>query len=88
MDICCAMKKLQKISEEIIEMRKEMTMDICCVMKRLQKISEEMKKDREKMMEGFRCIEKAFNLVASVTQTLGEDLSVATGTIQIDPWAI
>ena len=63
-------------------------MDICCVMKRLQKISEEMKKDREKMMEGFRCIEKAFKLVASVTQTLGEDLSVATGTIQIDPWAI
>ena len=40
------------------------------------------------MMEGFRCIEKAFNLVASVTQTLGEDLSVATGTIQIDPWSI
>ena len=70
MDICCVMKKLKKISEEILEMRKEMT------------------KDREKMMEGFRCIKKAFNLVASVTQTLGEDLSVATGTIQIDPWSI
>ena len=70
MDICCVMKRLKKISEEIMEMRKEMT------------------KDRAKMMEGFRCVEKAFNLVASVTQTLGEDLSVATGTIQLDPWSI
>ena len=70
MDICCVMKRLKTISEEIMEMRKEMT------------------KDREKMMAKMMCIEKAFNLVASVTQTLGEDLSVATGTIQIEPWGI
>ena len=74
MDICCVMKRLKKISEEIMEMRKEMTKD--------------REKMMAKMMEGFRCVEKAFNLVASVTQTLGEDLSVATGTIQIDPWSI
>jgi hypothetical protein len=64
------MKRLQKINEEIMEMRKEMT------------------QDRKKMMEGFRCIEKAFHVMANVTQSLGEDLSVATGTIQIDPWSI
>ena len=55
---------------------------------KLDSIEQRMLARHKKMMEGFRCIEKSFQTLAGAIISLSEDLSIAMGSIQTDPWEL